>query len=98
VVEEFDGDVKKELLGKYKTIKGKKKALLLDAGLKVMRDVSVGDIGYSLKKTRNKVFAVLMDGVATRNVIQECDEKGVSHLGAKNFSYVEGSKVNLISL
>jgi DNA primase len=95
---EFHGDAKKEIQGKFETVKGKRKALLLDSGFGVIKEASLGDVSNSLKRSRKRVFAVIIDGTAIKPVIQVCDEKGVSHLGARNFAYVENAKVNLISL
>ncbi|MCH7568834.1 MAG: DNA primase [Nanoarchaeota archaeon] len=96
-VEEFEGDVKKAMQEKYSDIKGKRKALLIDVGFNVIKEVSLGDLINSLRKSSKKIFAVIIDGAATKNVIEACDEKEVSHLGAKNFSAIE-ARVDLVSL
>ena len=93
----FGGDVKKVMKEKYSEIEGTKKAMLFDSSLSVIKDVSINELFNSLNRTRKDVFAVIIDGIATRQVIEICDERGVKHLGAKNFSAVE-SKVNLVSL
>lgn len=96
-VEEFEGDVKKAMQEKYSDIKGKRKALLIDVGFNVIKEVSLGDLINSLRKSSKKIFAVIIDGAATKTVIEACDEKEVSHLGAKNFSAIE-ARVDLVSL
>ena len=95
--EEFEGDVKEILKERYAQIEGKKKALLLDNGMNVIREVYSGEIIYSMDKSRKKVLAVVIDGTATKVVIEICERAGVKHIGAKNFAAVE-TKVNLIGL
>jgi DNA primase len=94
----FNGDAKKEVKAKYADIQGSKKALLVNRKFDVMKEVSTGEIGRAIMGAGNKVYAVIIDGTATKPVIQTCDKKGVAHLGAKNFSYSGNAKVNLISL
>ena len=96
-VEKFTGNVKEAMREKYEEIQNKRKALVIDNGFNVIRKVSTGELVSTLKKTRRQVLAVIVDGVATKTVINACEEKGVSHLGAKNFSAVE-TKLDLISL
>jgi DNA primase len=97
-IPEFSGDVKKELKIKYSEIEGSRKVMLLDNGLDVVKVTSSADAPNAIKRSRRKIFAVAIDGTATRSLIQICDEKGITHLAAKNFAYAEGAKVNLISL
>ena len=94
---EFEGDIKEELKKKYKDIEGKKKALLLSPGLEVIRKVSPGEIVNAINRSRRKVSAIIVDGNATKTVIDVCGECGVKYLAAKNFAAVETS-IDLISL
>lgn len=96
--ETFEGDVVKTLKESFKAVEGKKRALLLDSNMRVIREVSPGEIVSQIRRSNKKVFAIIIDGAATKPIIQTCDEKGVSHLGAKNFGYTGESKVNLVSL
>ena len=95
---EFSGDIKEGLRSAYEKIKGTKNALILDGKLDVIRKVSPREIGRSLGMSRQRVFAVIVDGTATSGIIGACDEYGVKHLAATNFSSYENAKVNLISL
>ncbi len=93
----FSGDVKEEIKKKYSEIEGKRKALLLDSGMNIVRESHVVDLIGNVGRSRSKVFAVIMDGTATKGVLEVCGERGVKHLGAKNFAAV-ATNVNLISL
>ena len=96
-VPEFEGDVKKATKEKYSEIEGKRMSLLIDNGFNVIRKVSNIDLIGTLKRTRKKVFAVIIDGAATKPIVKFCEDNGVSHIGAKNFSVME-TDINLISL
>ena len=96
-VPEFEGDVKKATKEKYSEIEGKKMSLLMDNGFNVIRKVSNIDLIGTLKRSRKKVFAVIIDGAATKPIVKFCEDNGGSHIGAKNFSAME-TDINLISL
>jgi len=96
-VPEFEGNVKEATKEKYSEIEGKKMSLLIDNEFNVIRKVSNIDLIGTLKRTRKKVFAVIIDGAATKPVVKFCEDNGVSHIGAKNFSAME-TDINLISL
>lgn len=97
-VEEFKGDIKKALRESYEKVKGSKKALLLDPKLDIIKKISQREVTRAIINSRSKIFAVMIEGNATASIIKLCDEKGIKHLAATNFSIVEGAKVNLISL
>lgn len=96
-VKPFTGDVTKELKGKYEEIKGTKKAMLLNADMTVSRIVSSVEVVPALGRNRAPVAAVVIDGIATKQIIQSCEEKGVSYIAAKNFAAVE-TNIELIGL
>lgn len=93
----FTGDFSKALKEKYEEIKGTKKALLLNADLSVSRAISSVEIVPALSRTRGSVTAVVIDGIATKQIVQACEEKGVSYIAAKNFAAVE-TNIELIGL
>jgi DNA primase len=97
-VSEFKGDIKEGLRQAFEKIRGSKNALLLDGNLDIIRKISPREIGKSLSMTRQKVYAVVVDGVATSGIIETCDEFYVKYLAATTFSTHENAKVNLISL
>jgi len=91
----FSGDVPSALKEKYSEIKGTKKALLLSVDLSVAKTISSVAVAPALNRIRGKIVAVVIDGIATKQIIQTCEEKGVSYIVAKNFAAVE-TNVKLI--
>src|SRR3989339_1307 len=95
---EFVGDAKAKVRETYEKIRGSKNAILVDIKFDIIRKVSPRDVPRALDYSRQKVFAVIIDGPATSGIIRSCDDFAVKHLGATQFSAVENTKVNLISL
>ena len=95
---EYAGDAKEKIRELYGRLRGSKMALLLDSNLDVIRKVGAKEVLKGIENSRTKVYAIIIDGNATATIIKVCDERGVKHLGATNFSAVEDAKVNLISL
>lgn len=95
---EFKGDAKAEVRKAYEKVRGSKSAILVDINFDVIRKVSPREVPRGLENSRQRVFAVIIDGSATSGIIRSCDDFGVKHLGATQFSAVEGARVNLISL
>ena len=93
----FTGDVPSALKEKYSEIRGSKKAMLLNADLSVNRIVSNVELVPAMGRVRNSLTAVIIDGIATKQIIQSCEEKGVSFIAAKNFAAVE-TNIELIGL
>jgi DNA primase len=93
----FSGDVNAELKEKYKEIKGTKKALLLGADLSVLKVISSSEIVPVLNRSRNQIKALVIDGIATKQVIHASEERGVSYIAANNFAAVE-TNIELIGL
>ncbi len=93
----FEGDVKTALKEKYSSIEGSKKALLLAADLSVVREVSAVELMPTLIRSHQKINSVIVDGIATKQLIQLCEERGVSYIAAKNFAAVE-TNIELIGL
>lgn len=78
--------------------RGTKSALLLDSDFSVIRKVGARDVPRSLKMSKKKVYAIVLDGAATGPIVRACDEGGVAYLGATNFSATDSDRVHLISL
>ncbi len=93
----FEGDVKKALKEKYSEIAGSKQALILAADLSIIRNVSSVEVVPVIMRNRQKITALIIDGIATKQIIQACEERGVSYIAAKNFTAVE-TNIELISL
>jgi len=43
-------------------------------------------LGIALKRGQNKPFAIVIDGIATRNLINSAEESEVKIIAAKNFA------------
>jgi len=96
--DDYDGDVKEAARGVYAKIKGTKSAALVDSNFEIIRKVGQREIARAIDHSRTPVLAVILDGNATKTIIEVCDENKVKHLAATNFSDVESKSVNLISL
>jgi DNA primase len=83
---------------KLKEIEGTKAAILLDRNLDVIRRVQGSDLGFSLRKSRTRIFAVVLDGLATNMMVKTAENVGCKYFIAKNFSVSEETKINLLSL
>tara|TARA_Y100000034_G_scaffold135752_1_gene208941 strand:+ start:507 stop:1622 length:1116 start_codon:yes stop_codon:yes gene_type:complete len=93
----FSGNVGSEMKEKYKEVGGKKKSMIIDEGFNVMRIVSNSELIGAISRSKKRVFAVVVDGSATKPLVKTCEENNVAHIGAKNFAAVE-TNVNLIGL
>lgn len=94
----FEGDAKEKLREQFEKIRGTKMAALLDNHLDAIRRVTPRDVPKSIRMSRQKVFAVVIDGAATGTIVKSCDENNVSFLAATNFSPVEDAHVQLVSV
>jgi DNA primase len=92
-------EAKEKIKQIYEKIKGSKVAALIDSNFDVIQKVSSREVTRSIRDSRKKVIAVVVDGSAVSAMINACDEKGVKFLAATNFSNVsDNSNVQLISL
>ena len=87
--------VAKEMM---KEIEGTRAAVLLDTNLEVIRKIQSSDIGFALRKSRVRVYAVVLDGLATNTIIKTAEHAGCKYFIAKNFAVSEETQINLISL
>lgn len=94
---EITEDEKEKLKKIMSKLEGTKSAHLLDNNLEVIKEVSSASVASSLIRSREKVFAIVMDGLVTSNVVHSAEEKGVKAIAARNFAYTETS-IKLISL
>ena len=81
-----------------KELEGTKAALLLDINLNVIRRASPNDLNFALRRSRVKVYAIVMDGLATGAMIRIAENAGARYFVAKNFAVSEETKINLLSL
>ncbi|MEK6896765.1 MAG: DNA primase DnaG [Nanoarchaeota archaeon] len=91
-------EVKKKVRELYAEIKDNKKAIFVDASFNIIQTVGATSALGSLMHSDTPVKAIIIDGSATSSLISACGEKGVTYLAARNFSHVEGTSVQLISL
>jgi len=96
----YSGDVREKLRKVYEQkLSGTKGALLLDQEFDVIKRVGAREIAKSVKSSRNKIGAIVLEGSATSSLISLCEENGIPYLAATNFSgQVNDSAVELISL
>jgi len=93
----FAGDVVATLKEKYNEIKGTRKALLLNSDFSISKTISSVEIIPALNRINGSVAAIIIDGIATKQVIHASESKGVSYIAAKNFAAVE-TNIELIGL
>ena len=66
--------------------KGTGKAILLDDSLKEIKRISAKSLSAGLRKTREKPYAIILDGTANQGTINDIEESGAKILVAKNFT------------
>lgn len=98
VEEASSEDIKNKISEVAEDISGSKMAVLLDAGMKVVKKVNTAGIIPVMKKSRKKIHTIVIDGTATSGVIKFAEDMGVKNIAAKNFSVISEGKVKLISL
>jgi DNA primase len=96
--QEFEGDAKAKIREIHEKFKEERGAFLLDANLDVIRKVSLKETAKSIRMTRQKIFAVIIEGTAAASVINACDENNVRYLAATAFGNISEAKVKIISL
>jgi len=95
----FKGDIKVVVKEAYGKISGSKVAVIVDHNFDVIRKVSNREVTKSILGSRNKIFAVVIDGQATGSTVRACEERGIQYCAATSFGAVSGNeKVKLISL
>jgi DNA primase len=68
----------------FSDLTGTLKAYLVDEDVNVIKEVAVRDLAVALKNSKEKVSAVIFDGVITQRLVEISSEKGVEYLvGAK---------------
>ncbi|MBI2449143.1 DNA primase [Candidatus Pacearchaeota archaeon] len=96
---EITPEDKEKLKHLLEQVEGKRKALLLDHDLNIIREVSTRNISAALSKMINKVFAMVMDGIAIMPMINAAEKANCKYIVAKSFSQItEEINVKLLSL
>lgn len=91
-------EVKKKIKEIYQTIKDTKKAAILNSKLEVMKTVSPLSLLSSIERSRDPVFALVIDGAASGGLVRACEEARIAYVAARTFPSVEETRVELISL
>ena len=68
---------------------GKGKAILLDSDLNEINSVPVTGLEISLKKSKENLKVVIIDGTVTKTIINAAEESGCEIIAAKNFATTE---------
>ncbi len=76
--------------------KGSGKAILLDESLKEMQTVPFKNLAGFLSKNAEKPFVIIIDGIATKNIIQNSQDLGVKIIVANNFATTD-TNIKLLS-
>ena len=90
-------DIKERLKKCSDENKGSGKAILLDENLVEIKSISARAVGGALKKSDRKPTIIVIDGTATKNIIQGAEEFGVQVIVASNFGTTD-TKIKLLSL
>ncbi len=83
-----------KLRGIMEDVTGTRGAVLLNSDLEVIKKAPISQL-YSLR-FRN-VFAMVIDGTATSNIVRSAEKLGCQHLVARNFGYTE-TNMDLVSI
>ena len=94
---ELTANEKEKLKETFNEVRGSKNAVLLDSNLEAIKHTSVSDLSFALRRTRKKVYSIVMDGTATPLVIHLAEDAGCKNLVATNFAFSGETKINLMS-
>lgn len=95
-IPELSKDEKEKIQSLFEDIKGTKEACLIDSDMRILAKFSTGEIFQALDSLRGKVYALLIDGIATLSVIRAAERTGCKHVAAKNFAPCR-TRLNLVS-
>ena len=90
--------VKKKIRNLYENVKDTKSVLLVDSNFDIIRRVGVRETSKAIVGVRKKIFAIILDGIATSTLVKSCEEAGIEYLAATNFGTVKDTSIRLISL
>ncbi len=94
-------DEKDKVIKKIKELSeknnGTKKAIILDENLNEIKENSLSTLANTLRKIREKVCYIIIDGTATNSIIKSAEEIGVKIIAAKNFTTTE-TDVKLVGI
>jgi DNA primase len=94
---ELTADDKKKLKEIAKDNEGSGKAVLLGSSLNKIKEISTKTLAGTMKRIREKPFAIVIDGIATTPIINSAEEAGCRLIVARNFATTE-TGIKLLSL
>ncbi len=89
-------EINQEKLEKLFNELDKNQVYLLDKNLNIIRKTSTKGAAISLTKSKEKIYAVVIKGTATINIIKAAEKNKCRFVVASNFAYVD-TKINLLS-
>jgi len=75
---------------------GTEKAILLDESLNEVKKVSVRSLNSTLKRIKEKIVVIIIDGTVTSSTIKAAEESNCQAIVAKNFTTTD-TKIQLLS-
>jgi len=79
-----------------KEIEGTKSAAIFNLKMEMVNKVSLNDLQKVLR--RERAYAIVLDGEVNGYILNAAERAGCRHLGAKSFTALRESSINLVSL
>jgi hypothetical protein len=76
---------------------GTRGAYVLNSRLEILRKVPIGELAFTLSRLGEEVYAVILDGTASPEIIRTAERTSCKHIVARNFTAFT-TKINLISV
>ena len=93
---ELSDEYKRKLKKIYNENEGTEKAILLNESLEEIKKISVKVLNGTLRRLKEKPFAIVIDGTVTSSTISSAEESEVKIIVAKNFSTTD-TDIQLLS-
>jgi len=91
-----EGNTKSKLKEIFEKNQQTGKAILLNEDLNKIKEISAKSLGSTLARTRDKPFAIIIDGVATNSIIKNAENAEVRVIVASNFTTTD-TRIELMS-
>ncbi|MFH1801402.1 MAG: DNA primase DnaG [archaeon] len=95
-IKEISDEIKEKLKKISEENSGTGKAIFLDEDLNEIKSVSAKGVGGALRKDSEKIYAIVVDGAVTGNVIKSAEDSKCQAIVAKNFA-ASSDKIKLLS-
>ncbi len=76
---------------------GTRGVYILDSKFEILGKVPIGELAFTLSRLGEEVYAVILDGTATPEIIRAAERTACKHIVARNFTAFT-TKINLISV